>query len=649
MRVGLLIISVLIVVSKLHAQHFCAAAKINANSNSRSSVVSPYYDALQAKYDVKFYFLDVNVTNRSNAISGSVYSKAVVVAPAVDTFLAELYSGMTVDSVFVQNQRVNFTRNGDAMVVALPTAVLQGALLETKVFYHGNPPMSGSFFDGFSNGFSGRWGNQATWSLSQPNNAYLWWPSKQSLKDKIDSSWVFITTDDTLMAGSNGLLTKVTTMPNNQKRYEWKSTNPIDYYLISVAVANYVEYSNFASIPGHPPVLVQNFIYNNPQTLPTFKPQLDTIPMLITYFSELFGAYPFANEKYGHCMAPFSGGMEHQTMTTQGFFEFTINAHELGHQWFGDNVTCATWNDIFVNEGFASYLEYLALSKFKSYTAAQSQMATVHRDVMSSSGGSVYNPDSTDDIRIFDSRLSYNKGAAVIHTMRYLVDNDSLFFDGLKKYQTQFGSGTATIADLKQTMMTATGKNLASFFDQWVYGQGYPTYSMQYNQFIGYTKIVLSHQTSSVTPLFTNDISINFKRNGLPDTIIRVSVATNSDTFLFPLSGLISSAQIDPENWIVNAIGTIVANPNLAIEITTVDEQNPIEWKIFPNPVNDKLSIQGDNVNGMEYKIYDVLGKTIAEGKLMNNSIDCSSLNSGWYFLAFTKNSATLKQSFYKK
>src|SRR5690606_34514429 len=128
----------------------------------------------------------------------------------------------------------------------------------------------------------------------------------------------------------------------------------------------------------------------------------------IELFSGLYGMYPFADEKYGHCMAPISGGMEHQTMTTQGFFEKSLTAHELAHQWWGDYVTCGTWANIWINEGFASYSEYLMLQNlFPSQAAGDMQQR--HTNIMSQAGGSVWVADSTDESAIFDSRLVYNK------------------------------------------------------------------------------------------------------------------------------------------------------------------------------------------------------------------------------------------------
>src|SRR5690606_452711 len=339
-----------------------------------------------------------------------------------------------------------------------------------------------------------------------PFSAYEWWPCKQVLTDKADSVEVWITTDATNKAGSNGLLQQVVSLPNNKARYEWKSRYPINYYLISVSVARYVEYSIYANPTGAPqPILIQNYIYDNPQTLPNFQNDINQTADMLEAFSDLFGLYPFHEEKYGHCMAPISGGMEHQTMTTQGFFEFTLTAHELMHQWFGNYVTCASWEDIWLNEGFATYGEYLAYEKLVSRAAADNYMNSVHNNVKSQPGGSVYVADIANENRIFSSRLSYNKGSTLVHTLRYLVNDDNLFFVALREFLFQFRFGTATSADLISVLESEIGMDFSDFVNQLFYGEGFPTYDVKWNYKNGnlYVENNQSVSAAATTPLFT--------------------------------------------------------------------------------------------------------------------------------------------------
>jgi len=596
---------------------------------------SSAHQLLEAKYDVKFHHLNLNVERTSTTISGNVRTVATVLQGPLDTFAFELYGGLSIDSIVSNGSKLNWASYYQERKAVLPQTLQTGQNIDITIFYKGTPPSSGSaaIGNGFSNGTSGRWGNQATWSLSQPFAAYEWWPCKQSLYDKIDSSWVFITTDAANKAASNGVLERIVPLGNGKARYEWKSRSPISYYLISVAVAQYVEYNVYAHPPGSTDsILIQNYIYNNPQTLNTFKGVIDTTALMLEHFSKLFGAYPFAHEKYGHAMAPFSGGMEHQTMSSMGFFDFGIVAHELGHQWFGDHVTCSSWSDIFVNEGFASYSEYIAEQDLKGQASAANLMQDVHNSVMSQPGGSVWVADSNNSTRIFSSRLSYDKGSAITHMIRYEVNNDSLFFLALRNYQAQFSNGVASVSDFKQVLESTTGIDFTDFYNQWFYGEGYPTYSSKWNYDNGEFVLELNHTSSAaVTPLFKTHLDILLKRVSLSDTIVRIFNNSNTQRFQFSVNDSVRNMSIDPNNWIVNKIGTLQRDSTLkAQDATSINEIDEMNISVFPNPANS--SIQFSGINDCAYKILDSYGRIVKAGLLsQDNAVSVADLSSGSY------------------
>jgi aminopeptidase N len=218
-------------------------------------------------YDVHFYKLDLNIERNSIYLSGNVSIGVKVKSSPFSQFLFELHPNFVIDSVLINGSNATFTRNGSVVSANVPgPAVGVNTLLTTRIFYRGTAPSgaSAAIGNGFSTGTSTSWGNQATWSLSQPYAAYEWFPVKQSLPDKADSVEVWITTDTSNKAGSNGLLQQVTPMPNGKHRWEWKSRYPIAYYLISVSVARYVDYTIYAKPSGMTDSIpVVNFIYNN--------------------------------------------------------------------------------------------------------------------------------------------------------------------------------------------------------------------------------------------------------------------------------------------------------------------------------------------------------------------------------------------------
>ena len=616
--------------SKIVAQiNPCSVSKQAVHQ--QKSLASSYATMLENKYDVNFYHLNVNVERTNKDISGNVIIKSKVLSNTLDTFVFELHPNHIVDSIIINGTISVFNRIAESVFCLLPQTFTQNQSLDATIYYHGTAPSSGNaaIGDGFNNRASPSWGNRATWSLSQPYAAYEWWPCKQQLRDKADSSYCFITTDSTNKAGSNGLLTNVVNLGNGKARYEWKSKYPIDYYLISVAVAEYIDYSFYAHPAGGDSVLVQNYIYNNPATLTQFQTVIDQTDDLIELFTNQFGLYPFNSEKYGHCMAPLSGGMEHQTMTTLGFFDLTLVAHELAHQWFGDNVTCKTWSDIFVNEGFASYSEYLALEALTPNQKAQ-HMLSVHNNIMSLSGGSIWFTDTANAQRIFDSRLSYDKGSAVIHMLRYEINNDSIFFLALKTYQQLYDKSTATAIEFKNVVENISGKNFDVFFDQWFYGEGFPTFNVRYLQQGNNLKIKNTETASkpSVTPFFKTHLEYLIHRN-IGDTIIKLEQTQITENYEFTINGNVTSIELDKDNWVLNKQTAITVDNTLGLA-NGLEFQN-LDITIFPNPSNDVIQILSTSKN-LKTLVYNAHGKLVLSD-INTKKIDVSGLSKGVYIV----------------
>jgi aminopeptidase N len=623
----------------------CSIQKIHqANKIAKKTRASVTDNALMQKYDVHHYFLDVHIERDTALIDGNVTISATT-TQAMDTFCFELNSELMIDSIWFNNNNIAFTRVADITYIPVTTLSANTAC-KVKIYYHGNASVvnsSSAFGGGFSNDTSPSWGNEVTWSLSEPFSAYEWFPCKQFLEDKADSATIYITTNNQNKAGSNGILQGIDSIPNNKLRYRWNTTYTIDYYLISIAVAKYIDYTIYAypaSMPNDS-IKIVNYIYDNPLTLPACKLKVDSVAYVLEYYSDLFGLYPFANEKYGHCMAPIGGGMEHQTMSTMGnLTSFRVNAHELMHQWWGDHVTCKTWGDIFINEGFASYGEYLAYEEFRSLTAANNLMRTVHNSVMADTGGSIYFVDTTSD-RIFSSRLSYDKGNAVIHTLRYVL-GDAIFFQALKNFQNQFSFANASIMDLKQSVETTSAVNLTDFFNQWLFGAGYPTVSAEFNSTGNTIYLNLSQVGSSiVTPLFKTPIDVKL-HSASGDTTVKVQMNMATNMYQFTSNKIIDSIKIDAENWVLNKVGTIVRNEVLSTNYSLL--KNSID--IYPNPVTDLLHIMTDKTI-LQLEVRNSVGQLISKSK-NQTSLQVKQLHSGVYFVTIYTNEGNVVKKFIK-
>ncbi|MCO5260802.1 MAG: T9SS type A sorting domain-containing protein [Crocinitomicaceae bacterium] len=611
------------------------------SKHTNQTKISPYTTSAQAtqqkKYDVYFYRLSLNMTNTVTTLSGvvEIHAKATQV---IDSALLEFFNGFTINSVKVNGVTANYSRYNQLLSVYLNLP--QGSDFIISIDYQGTPPTAATNplgGAGMSCQASPSWGNNVTWSLSEPFSAFEWFPCKQDLKDKADSVQVSVTVPDGLMAGSNGVLDSVT-VNGGFKTFHWMHRHPIAYYLISVAVSNYYEYTVYANPAGSTgPVPIQNFIYNNTTYLDNYQDDIDETVDFIELFADLYGPYPFQDEKYGHCLAPISGGMEHQTMTTQGYFEKTLTAHELAHQWWGDYVTCGSWADIWLNEGFASYSEYLMLYNLYTVNSAQQKMANSHNNVMSVVGGSTWVADSLNENAIFDSRLVYEKGGAIIHTFRYLINDDVLFFDLLKNYLSTYANSTATGLEFKAFAESYTGMDFSDFFNQWYFGEGYPTYTVRYKPTSSGVLIKINQTTSmpSITPFFSNPIDLKIKRTGLSDTIVRIN-NTGNETWidLTTIPNVESITSIDPLNYIINKSGGIILDNNLSIQSV---EKNEFDFIIYPNPTGNQLTIQCATNETYTLRLIDQKGRAIISQKIESGAvIDLSQLAAGQYLVELT-------------
>ncbi|MFD3001147.1 M1 family aminopeptidase [Pontibacter toksunensis] len=642
----LLILSVCLCYQSGWAQSMNSCAESRLHTVQRQAAATPEHQRLMNQYDMTFYRLDLQLERNSTYIAGNVTLAAKVQVAPLTAFAFELHPNFQIDSVLINNVRERvITRNAGDVAVALSTPINAGASVTAIIHYRGTAPSGAgaAIGNGFSTAIEPTWGNSVTWSLSQPYAAYEWWPTKQVLTDKADSVHVLVTTSAENKVGSNGLLTRVVDLPNNKKRFEWNSRYPIDYYLVSVAVSDYQEYQINANPKGAAaPVPILNYVYGG-EALAFYKAEIDQTAPLLEHFSDLFTLYPFHKEKYGHSMAPMGGGMEHQTMTTQSTFFFTLTAHELAHQWFGDHVTCASWQDIWLNEGFASYAEYLALQRFSPANAG-TWMQDAHNFALQRPSGSLKVRDTTSVSRIFDYRLTYKKGAAVVHMLRFEVNDDALFFEALRNYMRQYGGGTASTADLQRVFEETTNMDLDYFFDQWYSGEGYPIFNIEWNQEGNRLLIVNRQSTSSSSTLFFKTDLQYLIRTSTGTTTIRVTQDEPLEQHLLEIQGTVTSIEVDPQNWVLNT--TLPARQNVVLEVPLLEET-----VLYPNPTPGFVHIDNLPFGATSAMVYNSVGQVVLRQQLketMNVRLNVSELAAGYYILQLSNGSQRYRNRFIK-
>jgi aminopeptidase N len=319
--------------------------------------------------------------------------------------------------------------------------------------------------------------------------------------------------------------------------------------------------------------------------------------------------------------------MEHQTMTFIDWFSWGLITHELAHQWFGNHVTCGSWEDIWLNEGFASYLVTVYVERenpalWRMWLQSDIDYITDEPD------GSVLCDDTTSISRIFDDRLTYAKGAYLLHMLRWQV-GDSAFFAGLRNYLNDplLQAGFARTGDLKNHLEQVSGQNLTTFFDQWYYKQGYPSYIVSWFQDTSSVWLMVNQsQSNSSVSFFTMPIPIRFYGNG-QDTTIVFNHTFSGQQFSADIAFQIDSVVFDPDLWILSNNNT-VAIGTLENEVKTIS--------VYPNPADNRIIVEGVYI-GTELNIFDISGRVvftqIVTSDMIVLELNISSLSSGTYLL----------------
>ncbi|HEX6181572.1 MAG TPA: M1 family metallopeptidase, partial [Chitinophagaceae bacterium] len=374
-------------------------------------------------YNVHHYRCEWQLDPAVRYIRGKITTAFTMTQPG-NSITFDMVNQLAVDSVVYHGSKITYLRPLDnSLVVNFPSPINANTKDSVTVFYQGDP--AGGGFGAFFQGTHGSPAVPIIWTLSEPYGAKDWWPCKDGLVDKADSIDILITHPNSYTASSNGMMVNQQVSGGNITTH-FKHRHPIATYLVALAVTNYIVNNDTVMVGNKSYKWIS---YSYPESVGSFIGQERPFGMVaFRIFTQLFGEYPFANEKYGHTQFGWGGGMEHQTNSFMFNTSPNLSSHELGHQWFGDKITCGSWQHIWLNEGFATYSTILFL-QYGFPTFYKTQLQTNLNSVVSQPGGSVFVPDTSNASRIFDGRLSYNKGSYVVHMLRWVV-GDSEFFRG---------------------------------------------------------------------------------------------------------------------------------------------------------------------------------------------------------------------------
>ena len=584
----------------------CSRAKSVQKFISQPSTLT----AEQKKIDIQYYRIEIDIETNPNYIEASVFTRLTVTDSTLSSVELDFWNqtqvSITVAAVLMNGNVSTFTHQDHRINIPVSENSSMGDTIEVEIQYAAGPlPNSNNWAFNFDR----KNGHDLIWTLSEPFGARTWWPCKDDPSDKADSVDFIVTVPEELIVASNGRLISNIDNGDDTRTYHWFESYPIATYLVSLAIYPYfVWYDEYISANNDTmPIEFYTYLDTSEYSSNFVENYLKTENMM-SVFSNLFGEYPFIDEKYGHAMFGRGGGMEHQTLTSLGGSSEGLIAHELAHQWWGDLVTCASFHHIWLNEGFATYSEAL-------WVEARYGIEWYHKvmDNFAFFGSGTIYVERPQSENIFDGSLSYRKASWILHMLRHIV-GDSTFFEILKTYRNTPGIAysSATTEQFKNICEAVSGKELDQFFGQWVYGKYYPEYLVAWTQNEDSLLVSIEQTQFHLTKTaFFMPIDLKIV---CPDTTF-IHVVDNHNlvhhySIPIPSGKSVTDLIVDPDKWILRKVEF-----QKYVDVKHSQEV-PLTYALhsaYPNPFNPVTTIRYDlpEQSFINLTIYNILGKKV--------------------------------------
>lgn len=573
-------------------------AEMRMKDRLETAGIASDYTVASTNFDLNYCRMEWAINPEVLYINGKITYYFTMTSPG-SSITMDLAKQLTVDSILYHGNAISLEQTPEnGLVIQFPTSLAKAVQDSFTIYYQGVPaPGQQAFYKTTQSAVP------VIYTLSEPYGARDWWPCNNGLSDKIDSLDILITCPQQYQPSSNGLMIS-NTVNGAFRTSQFKHRYPIAPYLVALAATNYVINNDTIQV-GNGVYALQSFAYPS-GAANFFTREKNFIKGVYRTFSTLFGLYPFAGEKYGHTQWGWNGGMEHQTNSFVNAAANALMAHELAHQWFGDYITCKSWQHIWLNEGFATYLNMLSAEYgFPEYF--RPRLEATYEDILSDSAGSVFVTDTSSVARIFDQRLTYNKGAYVLHMLRWTL-GDSAFYRGVRRYlnDPKLRLGYAVTEDLRRNMEEESGRNLETFFQKWVYSEGYANYHADWSQNKNHFVTVKLSQTTSHPSVSFYEMPVTLLlRSASQGKSFVVNHQFSGQEFVLDAGFPVDTVIIDPDIWILAKLKTS----------TKIGGTNTIgnEVRLYPNPAPQQLTVSLKNPTGRFYRVilYNQLGQLI--------------------------------------
>jgi aminopeptidase N len=607
-----IIVSLILIINSTYAQEINSDFLFECKRGISVAEKQSYINSTNSSFDFDILYYDITLNWYNVLKNGNVnYNGSVRVIARVDSLSStshfNLNSYLTIDSIVQNNLNLNFINSSGILSIELDRIYNKNELIDLIIYFRRTMSTNLGFY--FYPKNSQTLENLA-YTMTQPSDARYWFPCYDDPANKADSIRIRIIVPKDFVATGNGILENVIYVGDSVV-FNWFERHPISTYLIATAATKYSKFTqNYTSkYPPYETFEIQNYQWQADSSRSVYV--MRNVGLMLECFETFYGKYPF--DKYGHAIvSPFNyGGMEHQTISTIHRYWLTSDAqsgiaHELAHQWWGDLVTCKTWKDIWLNEGFATFSEDL----YREYTQGKeaylsSMNAKANYYYNYNPGYPIYNPP-----QLFNAAISYYKGALVLNMLRYVL-GDSLFFQVLINYRNQFSYSNATTDDLKNVVNQTTGEDFSYFFNQWIYQPNHPYYVYNWGVTQSSNHFELKFflkQTQIHYDLYKMPIQLLIKLAS-KDSIIKIWNTQREESFSFIFNEPINNVIVDPQNYILKQI---TRDNSLEVADTKLPDKFHL-YQNYPNPFNSQTTISFTIPTDefVSIKIYDIAGNEL--------------------------------------
>jgi aminopeptidase N len=450
---------------------------------TRADVLRGEYGRYRANNDLLYYHLDVRIDPEKKSIAGKNTIRFKMLKEDTRIQL-DLYSNLNVDRIVMGTTPLKYARELNTVWVDFPEALRAGRTYSIDFHYSGMPKETGRF-GGFAFGKDPA-GKDWIITACEGQGASIWWPNKDQWRDEVENMDLSIAIPNGLVDVSNGKFTGKTDLGDGYTRWDWHVAYPINNYSVSVNIGNYVHFADrLDDLPLD--------FYVLPGSLEKAKQQFAQAKPMLQAYEHFFGEYPFKKDGFKLIEVPYSG-MEHQSAVTYGNrfangylerdwtgvgvslkFDFII-IHESGHEWFGNAVSAADVSDMWIHEGWTTYLEALYVEHLfgpadaLKYINGYKSKVGNRQPIITQRG-----------IHRSPSQDQYFKGALFLHTLRNVVNDDARWWKTIREVFQHFKYQNILTEDLVQFMNQQLGQNLTPMFDQYLRRTELPALELAFN------------------------------------------------------------------------------------------------------------------------------------------------------------------------